>query len=97
MRNGAQNEHRVILRRGRDVFVDRQVSEERLDFPFAHLVGMGLAMEEDEPLAPLRIGILGATTVIRRPNDESARSSRFCGCWDRAVLWDVFSGRNWSG
>jgi hypothetical protein len=62
-----QGAHRLVLGRGGDVPGDSQVREEVFDLAFAHLERMPLAVEEEEPLDPLDVGILGADPGMPRP------------------------------
>lgn len=59
---------RLILRRRRHPTVHRQLGEKRADLCFAHLGRVPLAMEQDEPLDPAQIGILGAEAVVPHPD-----------------------------
>ncbi len=45
----------LVLGRGGDVFVDREMSEKPSDFLFAHLAGMAFVMEKDEAADPVDI------------------------------------------
>jgi hypothetical protein len=46
----------------------RQVGEKRADLHLIHLARVPLAVEQDEPLDPAQVGILGAQAVVPHPN-----------------------------
>jgi hypothetical protein len=59
---------RLVLGAGGDVAIDREVSEESLDFGEAHVTGVpppvGGAMEADELLDPGEVALLGAAGEV---------------------------------
>jgi hypothetical protein len=59
-KQGAQS---LILRRSADPAVDGKMRKESRDFLFAHIVGVALAVEQDEPLDPIQIRLLGPDAV----------------------------------
>jgi hypothetical protein len=59
-----QRRERLVLRGRRDVGIGGEAGQERCDFWLAHLVGMALAMKEDEPTNPAGIGLFGARAVV---------------------------------
>jgi hypothetical protein len=54
----------LVLSRGRDVFLDREVGEELGDLLFAHFVGMAFAVEKNIAANPIGVGLLGADAVV---------------------------------
>jgi hypothetical protein len=59
-----QGRQRLVRRGGGHVAIHRQVRQEGLDLRCAHLVGMALAMKEDEPPDPVDISIFGADGIV---------------------------------
>ena len=59
---------RLILRRSRNVSLDRQIGEELTDLGLAHLQRVPLPMKKNELLGPEHIGILGADAVMQSAN-----------------------------
>ena len=57
----------LILSGGGDMSFDGQARQEGGDFLFAHLVGMPLALEEDEAANPIDVRSLGAQAVMLHP------------------------------
>ena len=55
----------LILGRGRDLPVDRQMVEEGYDLSFSHLVGMPFAVEEDELPDPADVSLLRPDAVMK--------------------------------
>jgi hypothetical protein len=77
----------LILSRGGDVQIRREVAEKRRDLRLAHLVGVAFAVEENEPPYPIDIGLLGAYGIAlysQMPTD-AVQQARFCqrglGSW----------------
>ena len=58
----------LVLRGGGDVAVDGQVGQEAVDFNGSHLGGMAFAVEEDEALDPVNIGMFSADRVVSHPD-----------------------------
>ena len=54
----------LILRRGGDMAFDGQMGEERLDLRAAHVLGVALAVVQDEAAHPIDVGLLGADRVV---------------------------------
>jgi hypothetical protein len=65
-----QRAQRLVLRRGAHVPGLRQVREERHHLGCAHLVGMALAVEQDEAARPGHVRVLGADAVVARAQGE---------------------------
>ena len=57
----------LVLGGGGQVLLDRQMGQEGDDFGLGHLEGMPLAMEQDESLRPVDVGVLGADAVMQSP------------------------------
>ncbi len=57
----------LVLGGGGDVLVDRQVREEVHDLRLAHLQRVRFVVEEDEPLDPEDVGVLGPDAVMQAP------------------------------
>jgi hypothetical protein len=53
---------------GGDFVAHREGRQERADFGSAHLRRVPLAVEEDEPLDPMDVHLLGATAVVAGPD-----------------------------
>jgi hypothetical protein len=54
----------LILGRSRDILVHGEVGQKCRNLLLAHIAGMALVMEQDEPLYPLKIGSLGTQAVV---------------------------------
>ena len=54
----------LILSRGGNVAVDGEVAQEGGDLLFAHLFGMALCIEQNEPADPIGVCLLGANAVV---------------------------------
>jgi hypothetical protein len=65
-----QRAQRLVLRRGAHLPGLRQVREERHHLGCAHLVGMALAVEQDEAARPGHVRVLGADAVVTRAQGE---------------------------
>jgi hypothetical protein len=59
-----ERRERLILCRSGDAAVGRQMREEGVDLPLAHLRRMPLAVEEHEAPHPRGVGLLGSKAVV---------------------------------
>ena len=59
---------RLVLRRGRDVALRREMIEKRRHLRFAHRFRVALAVEKDETLDPVHVGIFRAPAVVTPPD-----------------------------
>jgi hypothetical protein len=76
-----QGAERLVLGRGADVPLHRQVRQESVDLRRPHLLRVALAVEEDEPPDPADVGLLRPPTVMAHPRRlphpvEQARRAR---------------------
>ena len=62
---------RLVLGRGRDVAIDGEVIEEGLDFYLPHLARMPKAVEPQEAVDPVAVGLLGSTTAMLAPQSRA--------------------------
>ncbi len=58
---------RLGLRRGADVFYNRQMGHEGVDLRLRHIRWVAEPMEADVPPHPAAVGLLGAAAVVARP------------------------------
>jgi hypothetical protein len=56
----------LVLGRGGDVPIDREVREEGSNFRFTHLNRMAFVMKEDEPFHPSEVGLFGSDGVMAK-------------------------------
>jgi hypothetical protein len=72
---------RLILGRGGDAAVRGQVREELADLIRPHLFRVALVVEEDEALAPVDVGALGADAIMPEPQaaPDLLEERRFIG------------------
>ena len=63
-----QRRQSLLVRRGRNLPLVRQPCQKGLDFRAAQVLRVLLAMKENECLAPMNIGILGAHAVVQISN-----------------------------
>jgi hypothetical protein len=54
----------LVLGRGGDATLDREVVEEGDNLRPTHLVGVALAVKEDVAFGPVEVGLLGADAVV---------------------------------
>jgi hypothetical protein len=59
---------RLILRRGRDVTLRREIAQKRGELRCAHLSRVALAVKQDEAPDPLHICLLGTDAVVPKPD-----------------------------
>jgi len=59
---------RLVLRGRSHLAVDREVIEEGRDLAGAHLVGVTLAVEQDEPASPVDVRLFRARAVVAKPD-----------------------------
>ena len=76
-----ERRERLVLGRGGDAGMGREVREESVDLPLAHLGRMPLAVEQDEAADPGGVRLLGAEAVVAHPDRlaeaiEQTRSAR---------------------
>ncbi len=76
---------RLVLGRRRDIPLDGQVSEERLELGCPHLLRMAFPMEEDEAPDPLDLGVFGPDAVVQDA-DPLAHAVEELGHLRRGVL-----------
>ena len=63
-----QGAQRLILSRGGDLLLDRQVVEKLLNVLLIHLGRMAFVMKEDVALDPIDVGLLSANAVVLAAN-----------------------------
>jgi len=85
----------LVLRRSRDAALDRQIGEKSADLGFTHLTWVPFAMEQDEPLDPIQIGILGADAEVPHPSRAAHLLQEWGGALSMAHVanppWRVYA------
>lgn len=86
----------LVLGGGGDVALDGEVVEIGDDFGLAHLFGVALAVEEDEPLGPVEVGLLGADAIVAAAEDVAHLAEQPGAAHDAVgVYGDVSIGAVW--
>jgi len=80
-----QGTQSLVLGRGRHLVVNGKGGQECRDLGGAQLSRVALAVEEDVPLDPMDVGLLGATTVVSGA-DGLADLIEKARLWARAML-----------
>ena len=76
---------RLVLGRSRNLAVYCQMGQEGVDFRLAHGPGAADAMEDDEPSAPVVVGVLSPATVMAHSAGmaQAVEELRLGGIWGR--------------
>jgi glycerol-3-phosphate dehydrogenase len=98
-----QRRQRLILRRGADLAVDREMAQKILDLVCAHVPGMTLAVKQDEAADPADVGLFSAQAVMLDPDaladlvqETGSRRSRVCRN-ARCISHDRLLAKQWVG
>jgi hypothetical protein len=67
----------LVLSRGRDDAITRQMSKEPRDFFFCHFGRMPFIVVNNEPLDPIEVRLLSANAVMLSPNDVAYLVEQF--------------------